>query len=52
MKNYKYRIIEIFETILKYHQINNENPYIIKNYVNIIHQIQKIKDNYKKYKFR
>jgi DNA polymerase/3'-5' exonuclease PolX len=44
MKNYKYRILEIFETILKYHQINNENPYIIKNYVNIIHQIQKIKE--------
>ena len=44
MKNYKYRILEIFETILKYHQINNENQYIIKNYVNIIHQIQKIKE--------
>ena len=44
MKNYKYRILEIFETILKYHQINNENPYIIKNYVNIIHQIQKLKE--------
>ena len=41
MKDYKNRIIEIFETILLYHIINNEDKYIIKSYNKVIHQLKK-----------
>jgi DNA polymerase/3'-5' exonuclease PolX len=43
MKDYKNKILQIFETILLYHQIHNENQYIIKSYINVIHQIYKYK---------
>lgn len=43
MKDYKNKILEIFETILLYHQIHNENQYIIKSYINVIHQLKKYK---------
>jgi DNA polymerase (family 10) len=43
MKDYKNKILEIFETILLYHQIHNENQYIIQSYINAIHQIKKYK---------
>lgn len=43
MKDYKNKILEILETILLYHQIHNENQFIIQSYINAIHQIKKYK---------
>lgn len=41
MKDYRKRILEIFNVILNYHKINDENQFIIKNYTNVIHNIEK-----------
>ena len=42
MKN---RILHIFKTILLYYQIHDENPFKIKSYVQVIHSLEKYKDD-------